>query len=184
MTEGDAAPAASFLALLDLHRGLKELFLRHQEALLASDLEQARRLLLEFEATLYHHIQVEEEILLPVYAERAGRVPGGPPELFLGEHRNLKTFVAEFKERLGEMRPGAPGLRRQTITLFDREAVFKQVVEHHDLREQNLLYPHLDRVTTPEERAALLARCTTDPAPSASPEVRWGEQRSGGSSSG
>jgi hypothetical protein len=42
------------------------------------------------------------------------------------------------------------------IKLFDEEATFKHVVEHHDLREQNILYPTLDRVTTEVERQELL----------------------------
>jgi hypothetical protein len=41
------------------------------------------------------------------------------------------------------------------------ESMFKHLVEHHDLREQNIQYPALDRVTTIAERQDLLARCFT-----------------------
>jgi hemerythrin superfamily protein len=37
--------------------------------------------------------------------------------------------------------------------------MFKHLVEHHDLREQNILYPTLDRLTTEAERRDLLGRC-------------------------
>jgi hypothetical protein len=33
-------------------------------------------------------------------------------------------------------------------------------MQHHDMRERNLLYPTLDKVTGEEERRELLLRCT------------------------
>jgi hypothetical protein len=42
---------------------------------------------------------------------------------------------------------------------MDRQAMYKHLVEHHDRREQNVLYPQLDRITSPEERAVLLEAC-------------------------
>jgi hypothetical protein len=38
-------------------------------------------------------------------------------------------------------------------------AVFKQLMQHHDMREQSILYPTLDKVTSEEERRVLLIRC-------------------------
>jgi len=32
-------------------------------------------------------------------------------------------------------------------------------MQHHDSREQNILYPTLDKMTTAEERRILLRRC-------------------------
>lgn len=58
------------------------------------------------------------------------------------------------------MRSQATGeLRRSIIGLFDRQAMYKHLVEHHDLREKNVLYPALDRVTDDAERARLLHVC-------------------------
>lgn len=145
-------PAPSFLSLLSLHEDLVEGFLRHQEALLEGDIERARALLGSFGRAIRDHIRHEEEVLLPVYEERCGPIEGAPPALFYGEHRKIEGFLDEFAKALaaGDASP------RARIALLDREAVFKNLLHHHDLREKSALYPELDRATQPAERARML----------------------------
>lgn len=133
------------------------MFLSHQEALLMLDIDLARERLRRFEAMLRDHMRFEEEHLLPLY-RRAGPVRGGPVEFFLGEHRKMLEFLYRFSQRLEQLAKSKSDLKREVIKLFDAEATFKHLVEHHDLREQNILYPALDRVTTEKERASMLDR--------------------------
>lgn len=149
----------SFAILEQAHRGLAELFLRHQEALLELDLALALARLDDYERELRAHITLEEEVLMPVY-RRAGRIPGGPVEFFTGEHQRLLEFLARFSDAL-RLLPGRPteALRREVIGVLDAEARFKTLIEHHHQREHNIFFPALDRVTSEAERAALLARC-------------------------
>jgi hemerythrin-like domain-containing protein len=149
---------ASFLSLLEVHRRLDELFLLHQEALLALDPRLALERLREFKGELQVHMRAEEELLLPVY-ERAGRIQGGPVEFFTGEHKRMLEFIARFDGKLEKLVADQMNLKRDIISLFDGEAVFKQLMEHHDAREQNILYPALDRVTSEQERRRLLSLC-------------------------
>ena len=44
------------------------------------------------------------------------------------------------------------------IELLDRERTFKHLVEHHDAREHDHLYPQLDRLTSAAERDELAER--------------------------
>jgi hemerythrin-like domain-containing protein len=148
----------SFSSLLAVHEQLNELFLQHQEALLHAEIAMAAQRLREYERELLAHMQVEEELLLPVY-ERAGRIAGGPVEFFTGEHRRMREFLQRFAAALEELKKDPAELSRRLIRLFDEEAVYKQLAEHHDARERNLLFPALDRVTSAEERRALLKRC-------------------------
>ena len=150
--------APSFLALLRVHERLNELFLRHQEALLEQDIARARERLAVYEQELLAHMRPEEDILLPVYA-RAGAIPGGPIELFLGEHRKMREFLERFRMALAELEAHPADRRRRILRLFDEQTMFKHLVEHHDLRERNILYPTLDRITTEAERRELLRRC-------------------------
>jgi hemerythrin-like domain-containing protein len=62
-------------------------------------------------------------------------------------------------ERLERLNQTPLNLKREIIELFDDEATFKNLMEHHDSREENILYPTLDRVTTAAEREQLLSRC-------------------------
>ncbi len=150
----------SFSALLELHEGLAETFFRHQEALMLCDIDRAIEELKRHEANLFAHIQDEEELLLPIYQARTGKIPGGPLELFTGEHKKMKMFIGEFYETLSSLGAAEPsGLRRSIIALFDRQFMYKHLSEHHDLREKNILYPWLDRITSDEERRRLLGKC-------------------------
>jgi len=153
-----AVKEPSFLSLLEVHERLDEIFLLHQEALLALDVEHALATLRGFERELRAHMGVEEDLLLPVYV-RAGRIQGGPIEFYTGEHKKMLKFLVRFTERLDELKHNPANLTRAIIELFDEEAQFKQLMQHHDMRERNILYPTLDRVTSEEERRQLLHRC-------------------------
>jgi hemerythrin-like domain-containing protein len=148
----------SFAELLKIHERLNELFLLHQEALLRFDLELAEERLRLYERELRAHMGVEEDLLMPVY-ERAGKIAGGPPEFFIGEHRRMLEFLARFAATLDELKGGNGDLARRVIRLFDEEATFKSLCDHHDMRERNIFFPALDRVTGEAERRELIGRC-------------------------
>jgi regulator of cell morphogenesis and NO signaling len=151
------APERSFSELLNLHKELEEAFHRHQHALLRLDFTEAARLLLDFEALLVAHMTDEEETLIPIYAERVAAGRSGTVEFFLGEHRKMLTLIADFMRQLAGL-PTSTDVERDVIALFDDEATFKYLVERHDAREEKILYPALDRVTTEEEKRLLLEK--------------------------
>src|SRR5438552_323465 len=128
------ATSLSFLSLLDVHEHLNDLFLTHQEALLMLDVPLALERLVQFEKELREHMRFEDEVLLPIY-RRAGRIIGGPVEFFTGEHKKMLEFIVQFKETLHQLEKKPADLRREIIELLDAESRFKQIVEHHDLRE-------------------------------------------------
>jgi len=152
----------SFFLLAEVHRWLDSLFLDHQLALLSLDLPAASACLKHYERNLKLHIEDEEDALIPLYEARTENVPGGAVELFTGEHTKLTGFIAEFHGTLATLN-GKPEreLKHDIIKLFDREAICKGLVEHHHAREQNILFPWLDTVTSGEERTALLAGCAS-----------------------
>lgn len=147
----------SFMDLLRVHEDLDESFLRHQEALMDRRPLEALGWLRRVDGAIEQHVRDEEDVLLPVYRERAGRVEGGSPELFVAEHRKIRAFIHEFMAAVSAMVESPPS-RRDVLHLFDRQSLYKHLMEHHDLRERQFLYPILDRVTTPEERAAMFER--------------------------
>ncbi|MEW6128559.1 MAG: hemerythrin domain-containing protein [Acidobacteriota bacterium] len=148
----------TFLTLITFHQNLNELFIRHQEALLDGDIEAATDRLDEFIKQLREHMDYEEKHLLPVY-QRAGEIRGGAVEFFTGEHRKMLELLARIQDSLNLFATNPENLKRRIIKLFDEEAAFKSLVEHHDMREENILYPTLDRITTPEEKKYLLNDC-------------------------
>ncbi|MBZ5551871.1 MAG: hemerythrin domain-containing protein [Acidobacteriia bacterium] len=155
--ERDAGQAASFLDLLNTHHDIFEVFLEHQEALLRQDFPLALRRLKSYERKIKRHIREEEGLLMPVYS-RAGKVPGGDPQLFLGEHQRIVEFIDRLKKLLPRGKIQGKKATRQAIEILYQEAMFRWLIEHHDEREKQILYPTLDRVTTAAEREEILKK--------------------------
>lgn len=154
--------ALSFSLLIDVHHWLNNLFLDHQLALLSLDLPEASACLKRYERYLKLHIKDEETELLPLYQAKTENVPGGAVELFTGEHTKLLGFIAEFHQTLTTLRGKANReLKLDVIKLFDREAICKGLAEHHHAREQNILFPWLNKITSERQRAGLLDGCAS-----------------------
>lgn len=143
--------------LLDLHHGLDAKFAEHQHALVRSEFDLALELLRRFESDLVAHMSDEEDILIPIYAERAEIESGGAVALFLNDHRKMLEWIKVFTEATKALKTED---RREPllIQLLDRESFFKKLCTHHDIRETKFLYPELDRVTTDSERADIFER--------------------------
>ena len=161
-THTEMANRHSFEELTSVHRWLDELFLAHQLELLSLNARAALDRLAEYETNLNTHIDDEEKLLIPLYGVRTDHVPGGAVELFTGEHKKIKNFLEEFHSQLSTIiAANGEERKRKTILLFDREAMYKGLLEHHHAREQNVLFPWLDKVTRSDERCRLLDRCAS-----------------------
>jgi hypothetical protein len=148
----------SFLELLNVHVHLAEHFAVHRDFVVGLEFGRALSELEEYERELRAHMADEEVHLLPVYRERAGRIVGGDPELFLLEHRNILRGLETAKESLRKLASSPTAGRRQAHEFLDGEYLLHHLIEHHDLREKNILYPTLDSILSAEERDALLTR--------------------------
>jgi iron-sulfur cluster repair protein YtfE (RIC family) len=149
----------SITELNQIHKQLEELFYHHQVAILKSDIIEADILLKKFEKALFHHMHEEDEILLPLYRQRATAIRGGDPDTFSGEHKKMAEWLNRIKLRLQRLSPMAPDLK-SILALLDDEAQFKKYAEHHTLREDHVFYPELDRLVDEKEKLGLLRLLT------------------------
>lgn len=140
------------------HDGLEQRFHAHQVALLDRDFGRALAVLHDYVTELAAHMRDEESMILPRYTALGGDATDAPSKLFLGEHEKMRTFVAEFVRRTQAL-VAAPD-DRMLLELFDREATYKNLVLHHDLRERNGLYPFLSQRLSADEQRALVAAST------------------------
>lgn len=145
--------------LLDLHNDLDALFFEHQRKLLRYDFAGALDLLKRYETALVTHIEDENTHLLPIYAERGEQLKGGAVQMFYDEHEKLRAHVKQFADEIANL-PNDPEQDKKLIWLLEREAFFKKLCDHHDIRETRFLYPELDRITTESEKIDLLSRVT------------------------
>ena len=149
----------SLLELENIHEGLNWLFYRHQVAVLNQDREEAMKLLNDYEKLIQVHMREEEDYLIPIYEKRCGPIRGGAPVIFTGEHQRVREFLALFY-KLVTCWVAADGHGQETLDLLDQEHRFKELMEHHDMREQRILLPELDKATTDAEKGDLLGRFT------------------------
>jgi regulator of cell morphogenesis and NO signaling len=146
----------SVSAVLSEHDELEEQFDRHQRALLTRDIAAADATIGTFENALQRHIEYEEQVLLPLYAEKKAEIEGATLPIFYAEHRKLREMCANLRRKTAGLYD-SPDVLGSILKLFDEETLFKGLFSHHALREKNLLFPRLDAYTTESEREKALA---------------------------
>ena len=144
--------------MMALHDDLVQSLFAHQVALLDRDFARAATLLQHFRGQLLAHVDDEERHVLPQYERLGGDATDAPTRLFRGEHQNLHKFVDEFVQRVEALRQRPDDAL--LLELFDRQATFKNLLLHHDLRERNMLYPVLAARLSAEQQAAILVART------------------------
>jgi len=102
----------------------------------------------EFEAGLLGHIRIEEELLFPVFEACSGMM-SGPTDVMREEHVQVRKALALLRGALQghDARGYGDGLR-----------FLQAVLPDHNAKEEHILYPTLDSLLRPAERAALVAR--------------------------
>jgi len=149
----------SLTRLLAVHDELRGRFAVHRDFVVGLEFGRALQELEAFERDLRVHMDAEQAFVLPLYRERVGKVTGGDPEFFSLEHRNILRNLDAAKESLRKLAADPKSGRRQAHEFLDQEWMLHHLLEHHDLREKNTLYPLLDEALSESEREELLARC-------------------------
>ncbi|MCW5957881.1 MAG: hypothetical protein KIT61_14945 [Pyrinomonadaceae bacterium] len=141
---------------MKVHRLIDDMFFEHQRALLHFEFEKALTSLEVYESTLIRHMQDEEEVLLPVYAELASLPGAGAAKLFFDDHEKMRGYVESFKEKTARL-ASEPDKDRALLQLLDREAFYLRLCGHHDKRETEFLYPILEDSLSETEKEMLLS---------------------------
>lgn len=129
------------------HERLDGLFKSYQRSK-STNIKEAMEFFLAFRSDLERHIVWEEEILFPVFEKRTAMVEQGPTMVMRLEHRQIHEYLDRIEDALREGIAPADDLDRNLMDLLNR----------HNQKEESILYPWMDDVLTPEERANLLDR--------------------------
>lgn len=114
------------------------------DRLAAGDGRGARAVWRAFTVGVCRHIRCEEEIIFPAYEKSGGAGPTGAMRF---EHREIEAVIEAIGNTLANP-PAARMLRRQ----------LHEVLGLHNLKEEEVVYPTLDRTLGPDARDALVAR--------------------------
>ena len=121
-----SAGLSSFLAAQ--HRELDQLM---EDADNACGTPQGAAAFARFREAMEHHLEIEERVLFPEFAQRTG--PGGPLSVMRQEHDAIRGLLAS----------GQDGHGAACRALFDTMTV---LVSQHHLKEENVLYPMSDKL--------------------------------------
>ena len=119
--------------LLETYRRLKRV-----------DFARAKQAFREFKFGLQQHIVWEEEVLFPLFEQKTGMRDHGPTAVMRAEHREIGQRLEALHDKV----------RRQDADSDREEEALLQALFAHNQKEENVLYPAIDRLSSEEERAA------------------------------
>lgn len=128
------------------HARLDELLQRF-ESLNGTNFAAASPIFAEFKSGLERHIAWEEEILFPIFENKTSMRDSGPTVVMRWEHTLIKDFLYKIHGRLAQ---------QQKASGEDVQAI-RNLLQIHNHKEENTLYPALDSMLDSAERARAFA---------------------------
>ena len=117
------------------------------------NIEQAESIFLFFKNELERHIIWEEDILFPVFERKTGIKDGGPTSAMRMEHIQIKNHLQEIKRKLHAKKIQDPC--KEEVALF-------KVLESHNQKEENILYPEIDNLTSEHEKELMIKQMSVN----------------------
>ena len=139
------------------HREIDEMLLLHQEAVIVQDIPLAEEALRLFSKLLHTHIEVEDKLLMPHHEKIESEVRWRT-QVYRDEHTKLFDLLGKIREMLRKA-PDSVDMRRWVIEFIDYERTFKNVMEHHEEREEKGLLPELDHELNRDTLNHLTTQC-------------------------
>ena len=113
------------------------------------DIEQAESIFLFFKSELERHIVWEEDILFPVFERKTSNKDAGPTSVMRMEHIQIKDHLQKIQRKLRAKKIQDP--------CGEEVALFK-LLESHNQKEENILYPGIDNLTSEQEKDQMIKR--------------------------
>jgi iron-sulfur cluster repair protein YtfE (RIC family) len=134
------------------HDRLDELFKTFQR-LKRSDFAKAKETFKEFRFGLQQHIVWEEDLLFRLWEGKTGMSDSGPTFVMRAEHRRIGEQLEAIHRKVAEQNPDSDREEESLLALLGS----------HNVKEEQVLYPAIDQVTTPEERQDVFQKMNAIP---------------------
>jgi regulator of cell morphogenesis and NO signaling len=123
------------------HDRLDDLFKTFQK-MKRSDFAKAKESFKAFKFGLQRHIVWEEDVLFPLWEEKTGMSEGGPTFVMRAEHRQIGQHLEAIHEKVADQNPDSD----------QEEQALLDLLGSHNMKEERVLYPAIDQLTSAEER--------------------------------
>jgi len=132
------------------HDRLDELFKTFQTSK-RLDFVKAKEAFKEFKIGLQRHIVWEEELLFPMWEEKTGMIEDGPTPVMRFKHEQIKQLLEAIHRKVEE----------QNLDTDQDEQTLSILLSSHNRKEERALYPAIDNVISPDERARVFSDMKT-----------------------
>jgi regulator of cell morphogenesis and NO signaling len=126
------------------HDRLDESFKTFQQ-LKRSDFPKAKEAFKAFKFGLQRHIVWEEDVLFPLWEEKTGMSEDGPTFVMRAEHRQIGQQLEAIHGKVADQNPDS----------YQEEQALLGLLGSHNMKEERVLYPAIDQLTSAEERATV-----------------------------
>ncbi|MBK7024340.1 MAG: hemerythrin domain-containing protein [Sulfuritalea sp.] len=133
--------------LFQHHKHCDEIFADAEEACEKGDWTVGAAAFELLRAQLETHFASEEELLFPAF-EAATGMTSGPTEVMRGEHRQMRDLLAQMQVAVGSRDGDAFGGAAETLLIL---------MQQHNMKEENILYPMCDNALGSSDVGASLA---------------------------
>ncbi len=127
--------------LTEEHRECDELYAKMEELVSAENWEEAKKAFESFKTETLKHFQREEDVLFPEFEGRTGIVMG-PTQVMRMEHAQARELIQRMEQALE---------RRDKKTLLSTGETFMILIQQHNMKEEQILYPMCDQHLDPSE---------------------------------
>lgn len=127
------------------HRACDDLFAAAEEAASKRNWESARMLFGQFHQAMERHFAMEEKVLFPGFEARTGNTMG-PTQVMRAEHEQMRTLMQEMDATVAG---------NDESRFLGLSETLNMLMQQHNLKEENVLYPMSDRALA-DERDALI----------------------------
>lgn len=115
----------------------------HQQALIEQNMPLAMALYELLEENLQLHIRLENELVFSQHCQL--ETTRWPSSLYLAEHNKITDLLQQCRHRLQNPKTQNGNLKPWIIQTLDFQRTLKNVLEHHEEREEMTLLPELDK---------------------------------------
>jgi hemerythrin-like domain-containing protein len=125
---------AAFLG--DDHRACDEIFAAAEAAAPQQQWDAAQSAFARFAAAMAHHFAMEEDVLFPAFEDKTG-MRSGPTQVMRMEHEQMRTLMGDMNNALAA---------RDAGRFLGLSETLNMLMQQHNIKEENMLYPMSDRV--------------------------------------
>jgi iron-sulfur cluster repair protein YtfE (RIC family) len=133
--------------LFQHHKHCDEIFADAEEACGKGDWTAGAAAFELLRGQLETHFASEEELLFPAF-EAATGMTSGPTEVMRGEHRQMRDLLAQMQGAVESRDGDAFGGAAETLLIL---------MQQHNMKEENILYPMCDNALGTSDVGASLA---------------------------